>query len=89
MAKVYITESDEPGATFASWFDTDTAQASYEPSAGSPAFHERLWQSVGGRWVVQTMSSRLNGRDEWRFVSDEAAQQWRAANTRPEEPEGY
>ncbi|KOV17164.1 hypothetical protein ADK91_03030 [Streptomyces sp. XY511] len=88
MAKRYITESDEPGETFAGWFDTETAEA-YEPSAGSPAFHERLWLSADGRWVIQTMPRKVAGRDEWRFIAEGDAQRWRAENTGPQEqPQG-
>ncbi|MGW1769050.1 hypothetical protein ACWCQL_34020 [Streptomyces sp. NPDC002073] len=83
MPKYYITESDE-GEVFAGWFDTETAQACYEPSAGSPAFHETLWESAGGRWVIQTIPRRIEGRDGWRFVTEEDARRWRTANIRPE-----
>lgn len=71
------------------WFDTEKAEAFSEHTygsnnisvaTGSQWYHEMLYKTAGGKWVLNSWSNYDNIHDSYEIIGEEEAIEWLVAN---------
>lgn len=92
---IAITEADDQGGrSLVGWFDHRKAEQFNEGSrwegsshvsvnTGSPRYHQRLFRTAKGRWVLNSYSSHRGGEiGHYSYIGDEQARDWLKRNNR-------